>query len=150
MKKLKKQLIMGGICFMFLGVAVAEDNSSLVLRKIMQSMQVNIQQIDTAIQAKNWQEVTQKALLIADHPAPPLMEKIRILAYMNVDMLQFKQLDAQTHDMARILADLAEQKQAQASELEFTFERLKSSCTACHQVFRKDFQMYFYGEPSAL
>jgi len=143
MNKLAQQLSIGGICLLFAGTAnAAEDDNDLMLKKIMQTMQVNVQQIDRAIKRSDWQALNKSALAIAHHPSPPLMEKIKILAYMNIDMLQFKRLDAETHDTAQLLAELAEQKQSR--EIVSTFKRLQTSCSTCHEAFRQDFQAYFY------
>lgn len=123
--------------------ASAETNEEpMKIREIMQGMQVNMQQIEQGIVQKDWELISQNALAIADHPAPPIFEKLRIIAYMNTDMGVFKKLDKTTHQTAKELAELVLQKDKGDAGLKFT--QLKESCQQCHQVFRAEFQGYFY------
>ncbi len=123
--------------------AYAETNEEpMKIREIMQGMQVNMQQIEQGIAQKDWELVSQNSLLIAEHPAPPLFEKLRIFAYINTEMGAFKKLDKKTHTTAKELAELVLQNDKGNVELKFT--QLRESCEQCHQVFREEFQAYFY------
>jgi len=114
----------------------------LMLRKIMQAMQSNIQQIEQGIVKQDWDLVSQNALSIADHPAPPLFEKLRIFAYINTDLGEFKKLDKKTHETAKILGEMA--LKDDKSTIGVVVSELKGSCEQCHQVFRQEFQANFY------
>jgi len=114
----------------------------LMIRKIMQAMQSNIIQIEQGIDKQDWDLVSQNALAIADHPAPPLFEKLRIFAYINTDLGEFKKLDKKTHETAKIIGDMA--LQDDKSNILATVTELKESCEQCHQVFRQEFQANFY------
>ncbi|MDC9728610.1 MAG: cytochrome c [Methyloprofundus sp.] len=121
----------------------AETNEDpMVLREIMQGMQLSMQQIEQGIAEKDWDLVSQNAFAIADHPAPPLLEKLRIFAYINTDLGEFKELDKQTHGSAKELAELALREDK--AQLQATFTHLQESCVQCHEEFRAEFQAYFY------
>jgi cytochrome c556 len=135
--------IVGLAVSLLMNVAHAETaEEPLELRNIMQGMQVNMQKIEQGIAQKDWELVSQNALSIAEHPAPPLFEKLRIFAYMNTNMGDFKALDKITHATAKELAELA----LRDDKLELTarFTQLKESCEGCHSVFRAEFQANFY------
>ncbi len=119
----------------------------LALRKIMQDMGKEMAAIAEAVSREEWQQVEKSALLIADHPRPPMSERMKIMALFGKDMARFKGYDTKTHDTARELAKLAAQKDAPA--VISTFATLQSSCLECHQNFRKPFQEHFYGKQSA-
>ncbi len=122
----------------------AEPEEPLVLRKIMQDMGRNMQQIADGISREDWQLVEKNALLVADHPQPPLSEKVRIMAYFNTDMSKFKSHDKKTHDTARLLSQSAADRDGFAVISDFA--SLQQSCLSCHQRFRKPFQQHFYGK----
>ena len=130
------------------GSAVSETapgpSEPLALRKIMQDMGKEMAAIAEAVSREEWQQVEKSALLIADHPRPPMSERMKIMALFGKDMARFKGYDTKTHDTARELAKLAAQKDAPA--VISTFATLQSSCLECHRNFRKPFQEHFYGK----
>jgi len=133
-------LIMLGLVANLAYAETAEE--PLVLRKIMQAMQSNIQQIEQGVAKQDWGLVSQNALAIADHPAPPLFEKLRIFAYINTDLGEFKKLDKKTHETAKLLGDMA--LKDDKLPIGAVVTELKGSCEQCHQVFRQGFQANFY------
>jgi cytochrome c556 len=83
------------------------------------------------------------APLIADHPQPPLMEKMRILAYLGSDAAKFREFDAQTHEAALAMKQAA--GSGDGKLVIQSFARLQEGCLGCHQAFRKPFVEHFYG-----
>ena len=144
MKKLLIVCKLGFVAMTMSGLlACAKTNEEpMELRKIMQGMQNNMQKIEQGIAQKDWELVSQNALSIASHPAPPLLEKLRVLAYINTEMGVFKKLDKKTHDTAKELGELV--LTDDKSKVEASFLQLKDSCEQCHQEFRTEFQAYFY------
>ena len=129
--------------------AETTENSSsspskpLALRKIMQDMGKNMQTIADGISREDWKLVENTAPLIAEHPQPPLTEKIRILAYVGTDVSKFKSHDGKTHEAARVLEESATRDDGYAVIADFA--TLQNTCLMCHQRFRKSFQEHFYG-----
>ncbi|MCW8956931.1 MAG: cytochrome C, partial [Gammaproteobacteria bacterium] len=70
-----------------------DDKESLALRKIMQDMGDNMQSITDGISREDWKLVEKNAALVAEHPQPPLGEKIRILSFIGSDVSKFKGYD---------------------------------------------------------
>lgn len=114
----------------------------LALRKIMQDLGKNMQVITDGISREDWEMVARVAPLIADHPQPPLAEKMRILSFVGSDAGKFKSHDEKTHQAARALEQAAMRSDGQA--VISSFATLQSSCLACHQSFRKPFVEHFY------
>lgn len=116
----------------------------LELRKIMQDMGAEMAVISEAISREQWTQVERSALQIADHPRPPMSERMRIKSLFGSEMGRFKSYDIKTHSTARELAKVAASEDGSA--VIATFATLQSSCLTCHQNFRKPFQHHFYGE----
>ena len=120
------------------------SSEPLALRRIMQDMGKNMQTITYGIFREDWQLVEQTAPLIADHPQPPLGEKLRILDFVGADVNRYKSYDGRTHDAARTLGEAATRKDGYA--VISNFATLQKSCLRCHQSFRKSFQRHFYSK----
>lgn len=115
----------------------------LELRKIMQDLGRNMQQITDGISREDWEKVATIAPLIGEHPQPPLVEKMRILKFAGADAGKFKGYDEKTHAAAEALHQAARRGDGQA--VISSFATLQNSCLACHQSFRKPFVEHFYG-----
>lgn len=114
----------------------------LALRKIMQDMGKNMQVITDGISREDWELVAKIAPLVADHPQPPLGEKMRILSFVGTDAGKFKGYDEKTHQAAQALGQAATREDGPA--VISAFAKLQNSCLACHQGFRKPFLEHFY------
>lgn len=114
----------------------------LALRKIMHQMAKDMQRITGGIAHEDWALVTEIAPQIADHPQPPLSEKMRILAFVGTDTSKFKGHDKKTHQAAQELKVAAARQDGLA--VISAFAALQNSCLACHQSFRKAFKEHFY------
>lgn len=122
----------------------ADKAKPLALRKIMQDMGKNMQIITDGLSREDWKMVAKVAPLLADHPQPPMVEKIRILKFFGVNAGKFKEHDEKTHQVARALEQAAMRNDGQA--VISSFATLQNSCLACHQSFRKPFVEHFYGQ----
>jgi cytochrome c556 len=121
-----------------------EKAKPLALRKIMQDLGKNMQGITDGISREDWEMVGRLAPLVADHPQPPLVEKVRILSFIGADTGKFKGHDEKTHQAAQALEQAAVRSDGQA--VIASFATLQNSCLACHQNFRKSFVEHFYGQ----
>jgi len=119
-----------------------DKTKSLALRKIMQDMGKNMQAITDGISREDWESVARAAPLIANHPQPPLTEKMRILSFVGSDAGKFKGHDEKTQMVARTLQEAALRGHGEA--VIASFATLQSSCLACHQSFREPFLKHFY------
>jgi cytochrome c556 len=116
----------------------------LELRRIMQEIGKNMQTITDAISREDWALVAKIAPQIAEHPEPPVIEKMRILTFIGTDMGTFESQDELTHQAARALEQVAARNDGQG--VITAFANLQSSCLACHKSFRQSFVEHFYGQ----
>ena len=133
------------ILFAASGVHAAEP---LALQKVMKDLGKNMQTITDGISRGDWELVEKTAPLIADHPQPPMMEKMRIISFMGTNMGKFKAHDAETHDQAQGVGKAAKAKDGPGVIL--AFQKLQTSCYNCHSEFRKPFMEHFYGKKDAV
>lgn len=126
-------------------VRAADDDkgASLVLREIMKDLGKDMQIVTDGISREDWALVAETAPRIADHPQPPMGERLRILAFVGSDAGRFKEYDKQTQQAARILGEAAAREDGMA--VISAFASLQETCLACHQQFRKPFQEHFDG-----
>jgi cytochrome c556 len=140
-------IILTGMVF-FAGQVYAGDDElpvePLALRRIMQTMGDEMKTITDAISREDWALVVKTSPKIANHPQPPFSEKIQILAFAGTNVSQFKDFDGKTHESAQLLSKAAAREDGYA--VIGAFSTLQKTCLACHQRFRKDFQMHFYSE----
>lgn len=140
----KKSLIAVIVLLMAAGQSFAESSEPLVLQNIMRDMSKNMQQIAGGISREDWKLVEKNALMIADHPQPPLTEKVRIMAFAGTNISKFKEHDGRTHNAARTLSETAARQDGYAVIADFA--TLQNTCLMCHQRFRESFKEHFYGE----
>jgi cytochrome c556 len=141
-------LFMIAVIFTAAGVATradADDDSvaPLALRAIMGELSKNMQTATHAVSREDWEQAAKTALRIADHPQPPMMEKLRILSFAGSDVQKFKNFNRQTSLAAKYLEEVAGKQDGHA--VIAAFAALQSSCLACHQDLRKPFKEHFYG-----
>ncbi|HUW54233.1 MAG TPA: cytochrome c [Rhodanobacter sp.] len=117
----------------------------MALTGIMQDLSTDMQGVTDAIAREDWPAVAKLAARIADHPQPPLAEKLRILAFAGKDASRFRSYDQQAHQAARWLAQAAQQRDGTAAIA--AFAKVQGACMACHQNFRQRFQQHFHGQP---
>jgi cytochrome c556 len=127
------------------GVQAAEP---LALQKVMKDLGKNMQTITDGISREDWEWVEKAAPLIADHPQPPMTEKMRIMSFMGANMGKFKAYDGETHEQAQAVGKAAKAKDGTGVIL--SFQKLQTSCYSCHSEFRKPFVEHFYGKKDAV
>lgn len=116
----------------------------LALRKIMQDMGRSMQAVVDAMSREDWAKAARAAAAIADHPQPPVGEKVRILAFIGGDAGRFRDFDGRSQQAAKALQQAAERTDGQAAIA--AFAELQSACLGCHQAFRRPLVEHFYGK----
>lgn len=124
--------------------AYGTEARPLELRKIMKDLGKDMQTVTDGISREDWALVARVAPRIADHPQPPVGEKMRILAFIGSDVGKFKGFDEQTHKAAKAMQAAAERGDGKA--VIASFANLQNSCLGCHQSYRKPFVEHFYGQ----
>ena len=114
----------------------------MALTGIMRDLGKEMEAVTDAIAHEDWPKVATLAARIADHPQPPLAEKLRILAFVGKDTSRFRSHDKQTHEAAQLLAQAA--KRGDGTATITAFADVQRACLGCHQQFRKPFQEHFH------
>ncbi len=89
-----------------------------------------LQVIADGISREDWKLIEKTAPLIADHPQPPINEKVRILAFVGTDVSRFKGHDEKTHEAARVLGESAAREDGYAIISDFA--TLQNTCFDSH------------------
>ena len=135
--------LLASYCLLFAATG-AQAVEPLALQKVMKNLGKNMQTITDGISREDWELVENTAPLIADHPQPPMSEKMRIMGFMGTNMSKFKTYDGETHDQAQAVGKAAKAKDGQG--VISVFQKLQTSCYSCHSEFRKPFVEHFYGK----
>lgn len=116
----------------------------LALRGIMKEMGRGMQAIVVGTSQEDYAAVEKAALAIAGHPQPPVGEKLRVMSFVGTDAPRYKAMDGEVHANAMALAGAS--RRGNGEDVITAFQKLQSSCLACHQTFRKPFVEQFYGK----
>jgi len=114
----------------------------MALRVIMKDLDKKMQELTSAISREDWEAAEKAGEYIAEHPQPPLGEKLRIIAFFKTDMGKFKSNDEMTHDSGNMLAKAAKSKDGEA--VISAFQKIQTGCYGCHRDFRQKFIEHFY------
>lgn len=139
-------MLAGGFLFALSAGAsaeTAEESKEMALRKIMKDLGGNMQTVTNGILMEDWQLVEKTAPLISDHPQPPMSEKLRIMAFIGMDMGKFKGYDTKVHEAADSMGQAAKAKDGAA--VIAAFNSVQTACYGCHKDFRRRFLQHFYG-----
>lgn len=118
--------------------------TEMALTGIMRDLGKEMEAVTDAIAREDWPRVATLATQIADHPQPPLAEKLRILAFVGKDTSRFRDYDKQTHEAAQLMAQAARRRDGNATIT--AFANVQTACLGCHQQFRKPFQDHFHDQ----
>jgi len=126
--------------------AQADAAEPLELRKIMKELGANMQMATDGISREDWALVENASRLIVEHPQPSPAEQRRIADFMGANMEKFEALDEKTHAAAHQMQAAAHARDGR--KVIASFQKLQSSCLACHQAFRPAFVAHFYAVPA--
>lgn len=119
-----------------------EPAKAMALQGVMQQLGRDMQAVTGAISREDWPAVARLAPKIADHPQPPLGEKIRILTWLGTNAGQFRGFDGQIHDAATAMGEAAARGNGQAVIAEFA--KVQHGCLGCHEGFRASYVEHFH------
>lgn len=134
------------LCAMLAGFGAVHASAEapakpMVLRGVMQQLDRDMQAVTAAIAREDWPRVAELAPRIGEHPAPPLGEKLRILAWLGTDAGQFRSFDTGVRETSKAMGDAAARGDGEA--VIAGFAKVQQACLGCHQAFRKPFVQHF-------
>lgn len=118
-----------------------EPAKPVVLRGVMQQLDRDMQAVTAAIAHEDWPRVAELAPKIGEHPAPPLGEKLRILAWLGTDAGKFRRYDTSVREASAAMGEAAARGDGEA--VIAGFAKVQQACLGCHQAFRKPFVQHF-------
>jgi cytochrome c556 len=142
----KQSILVASLITFALTVTHGQAAEPLELQKVMKELGKNMQVITGGISREDWELVAKTAPHIAEHPQPPVSEKLRIMKFMGPEMSNFKAFDMKTHEAAHDLMHAAHAKDGQ--KVIAAFQQVQTTCLNCHQTFRGKFVEHFYGTQS--
>lgn len=114
----------------------------MALQRIMKQLDHDMQAVTAAIGVEDWDRVRALAPRIGRHDEPPTSEKLRILAWLGADAVEFRGFDTQVQEAAVGLAEAA--ARGDGAAVIAAFARVQQGCLACHQTFRRPYRTHFY------
>ncbi|ODU01489.1 cytochrome c [Thiobacillus sp. 65-1402] len=118
----------------------------MVLSKVMETQGRNMRLIAGGIAREDYGEVVMGAMAVIDpsHPPATLAEKFELMRFLGGKIGRFRALDRDTKERAAALVEAARTRDGEATI--DAFQRLQTSCLACHAEFRKPFRDHFNRE----
>ncbi|MCL7744371.1 cytochrome c [Guyparkeria hydrothermalis] len=125
------------------GGALADEGAAPhEFHEIMEDLGDQMVGITEGITHEDWIRVAEHAEAIANHPRPPMSERVRIMAFAGTEVAQFKKYDKEVHEAASSLADTA--AGGDGSAVISAFGRLQNGCLDCHAAFRSAYREHFH------
>ncbi len=137
-------VLAGSVLLPAVAADAPDQAKPMALTGIMRDLGQDMQAATDAIAREDWPKVATLAARIADHPQPPLAEKLRILSFVGKDTSSFRGYDKQAHEAGKQLEKAA--KRGDGTAIISAFADVQTACLACHQQFRKPFQDHFHGQ----
>ena len=103
-------------------------------QELMKYMGEQYTQVVDGILKQDYDQIDKAANIIAFHPEPSLTQRMKIIAKLGTNFLDFKSWDDKVHLSAVALSQAAKTKDQQAI-LEQNSQVLKN-CTSCHDKYR--------------
>lgn len=104
------------------------------MQPIMQAMGENMARIAAGIWREDYDEVGAGAVLIAEHPLPPLLERLSLLSQLGSEAPHFMAADEDLKSAALALEKVARTKKLDAVMRQYHL--LQQQCVACHRWYR--------------
>ncbi len=105
------------------------------MEKMMQELSVNMARINEGIWREAFDEVAQGAEGIAEHPMPPLLQRLELLAELGTDASRFMKADKALKAAAVAVTEAAARRDL--GEVLSRYQVLQQNCVACHTWYRK-------------
>ena len=113
------------------------------LRAVMQQLGRDMQAVAGVIATEDWPQVVTLASQVADHPEPPITEKVRVLTWLGTDAVKFRGFDQRVGAAAGEMGDAA--KRGDGPAVIAAFAKVQQACLGCHQGYRASFKQHFGG-----
>ncbi len=104
------------------------------MAEVMQGLGENMARINEGIWREEFVAVGLAAEGIAEHPLPPLLQRLELLAALGTDASQFMKADKALQAAALALKEAAGKRRM--GEVMSAYQVLQQRCVACHTWYR--------------
>lgn len=104
------------------------------MEKMMLELSANMARINEGIWRDEFAEVALAAEGIAEHPLPPLLQRLELLAELGADASRFMDADKEMKAAAMQIRQAAEERRI--DEVISRYQVLQQRCVACHAWYR--------------
>jgi len=128
-----KKLLLGAVIALSAN-AYAEDAHAATLKEVMQQLGQSYATLNHAILIGDFDQAIVSAKAISDHEKPSMGQRMKIMATLGTDMVDFKNTDQKVHQLA-----LDIEQAATAKDMPLLIKRqsqMLSACMACHTTYR--------------
>lgn len=123
--------IAGAVLAMWVSPNMAANDA---MNRIMLGLSEGMTQINAGIWRDDYRSVAAGATSIAEHPMPPLMQRLKLLAELGADSPAFMRADDAMRAAAQDLKEAAEEKRV--DEVLVHYKQLHQRCVDCHRWYR--------------
>lgn len=104
------------------------------MEKMMQELSVNMARINEGLWREAFSEVAQAAEGIAEHPMPPLLQRLELLTELGTDAPRFMEADKALKAAAVAVTEAATRRDL--GEVLSRYQVLQQRCITCHTWYR--------------
>lgn len=115
-------------------IAGAAAQEGPTFKMIMQGLAEDMNRLNAAIFAEDFEAIERYASAIAHHPRPSPAERARLMDAVGPDMELFQSIDRSVHGGAGEMADAA--RVGDMDSVLRYHARVMQGCVACHSAFR--------------
>ncbi|MCW8919525.1 MAG: cytochrome C [Gammaproteobacteria bacterium] len=107
-----------------------------VMNRMMQGLGAEMARINEGIWREDFEAIAGAAAAIAEHPLPPLLQRLELLAQLGTAAPRFMAADDEMREAALALKEAAEG--GRIDEVVSRYQPLQQRCVACHRWYRRD------------
>jgi cytochrome c556 len=105
------------------------------MNRMMQGLSENMARINEGIWREDFEAIAGAAEAIAEHPLPPLLQRLELLAQLGTDSSRFMKADKEMQGAALALKEAAGGRQV--AEVVSRYQLLQQHCVECHSWYRQ-------------
>jgi len=127
-----KKTVLFAVAMVITVNAYAADGGTL--RQVMQQLGHDYATLNQAILLEDFDQAEKSAHAIAEHDKPSMGQRMKIMAALGTEMMNFKKVDGEVHDLAVKVEEAAKGKDL--PQLIHLQSQMLSACMACHTTYR--------------
>ncbi len=115
-------------------IAPVFANDPKNFKEVMQRIELNMSKIVGHIMREEFDEIVQLAEQVANHDEPPLTHRMKLIAELGTDFIDFKSHDDNVHINSVAMQEAAKRKDLDSVII--NYGKTMQSCNHCHKKYR--------------